>query len=57
MSHSRIRNIKLLGIIAAIASSVAAIAAGDIPTAFGIIGAALSSAGVLSPTPSDSVQP
>lgn len=55
MSHSRIRNIKLLGIIAAIASSVAAIAAGDIPTAVGIIGAALSSAGVLSPTPGDSV--
>lgn len=51
MSNSRIRNIKWLGIIAATCSAVAAAAAGDVPTAVGIIGAALSSAGVLGPSP------
>lgn len=49
MSSSRIRNIKWLGLLAAICSAVATGAAGDIPQAVGIIGAALASAGVLSP--------
>lgn len=49
MSNSRVRNIKWLGIVAALASSVAACAAGDVVTGLGIIGAALSSAGVLQP--------
>lgn len=55
MSKSRIRNIKWLGIVAALASSIAACAAGDFVTGMGIIGAALSSAGVLQPqlTPYD----
>lgn len=48
MSDSRIRSIKWLGVLAAVASSIAAIIAGDIPTAVGIIGASLSSAGILS---------
>lgn len=50
MSQSRIRNIKWLGAFAAVASAIAAGAAGDVNTALGIIGAALSSAGVLAPT-------
>lgn len=49
MSTSRVRFIKWLGIFAAVCSAVAAVAAGDIPTAVGIIGASLSSAGVLAP--------
>lgn len=52
MSSSRIRSIKWLGILAAVCSAVAAGAAGDLPTAIGIIGAALSSAGVLQPVQS-----
>lgn len=52
MSTSRIRNIKWLGILAAICSALAAGAAGDYPTAVGIVGAALSSAGVFG-APSD----
>lgn len=47
MSPSRVLNIKWLGILAAVCSAAAAIAAGDVPTAVGIIGASLSSAGVL----------
>lgn len=47
MSSSRIRNIKWLGIVAALASSIAAFAAGDVTTGVGIISAALSSSSVL----------
>lgn len=47
MSSSRVRNIKWLGFLSAVLSAVAAGAAGDYTTAAGIIGAALSSAGVL----------
>lgn len=46
MSSSRIRNIKWLGILSALASAIAAGASGDIATAVGIIGASLSSAGL-----------
>lgn len=49
MSNSRVRNIKWLGALAAVFSSAAAFAAGDVTTGIGIIGAALSSAGVLRP--------
>lgn len=52
MSASRIRNIKWLGILAAISSALAAGAAGDYSTALGIVGAALSSAGIFG-APSD----
>lgn len=55
MSTSRVRNIKWLGIIAAVASAVAAAAAGDVATAIGIVGAALSSAGILTPATTTTV--
>lgn len=48
MSYSFIRNIKWLGVLAAACSAIAAVAAGDTPTAVGIIGASLSSAGIFS---------
>lgn len=50
MSSSRTRNIKWLGILAATFSAAAAIAAGDVVGGVGLIGAALSSAGVFTPS-------
>lgn len=47
MNELSVRIVKWLGVIAAVASAAAAVVAGDVPTAVGIIGASLSSAGVL----------
>lgn len=57
MSNSCVRNIKWLGILAAFASSIAACAAGDVVTGLGIIGAALSSAGILQPAAAQGTLP